>query len=144
MMPQLAEIEVSTGVLIAEEEARRWANARDDFWMFRQCIHPEMITGWWPKQVARCLQQFYHDLEAGKRPKLAITAPPQHGKLCSDDTAILTSTGWKRHGQLKIGDQVFHPSGRLTRVLALSSKAPARMRVELTSGEVIWTHERHE
>ena len=36
------------------------------FWLFRQCIHPGMITGWWPEDVAKELQKFYFDLE--KRP----------------------------------------------------------------------------
>jgi hypothetical protein len=39
-----------------------------------------LIKGWWPKEIARHLQIFYNDLVAGKRPKLAIAAPPQHGK----------------------------------------------------------------
>jgi hypothetical protein len=29
-------------------ENEKWSYARDDFWLFRQCIHPGMITGWWP------------------------------------------------------------------------------------------------
>ncbi len=43
-------------------------------------MHPELITGWWPEQIARHLQNFYKDLIAGKRPKLLISAPPQHGE----------------------------------------------------------------
>jgi hypothetical protein len=35
---------------------------REDFWEFRQRMHPELITGWWPKQIARHLQIFYSDL----------------------------------------------------------------------------------
>jgi hypothetical protein len=42
-----------------------------------------MVTGWWPQHVAKHLQKVYKDLETGKRPKLAITAPPQHGKSMS-------------------------------------------------------------
>ncbi len=59
---------------------RKWGLPREDFWEFRQRMHPELITGWWPKQIARHLQIFYSDLVAGKRPKLLISAPPQHGK----------------------------------------------------------------
>ncbi len=57
-----------------------WGVPRQDFWVFRQRMHPDLITGWWPKQIARHLQNFYKDLIAGKRPKLLISAPPQHGK----------------------------------------------------------------
>ena len=35
---------------------------------------------WWPQEVSEKLQQFYQDLKDGKRPKVAIMAPPQHGK----------------------------------------------------------------
>jgi hypothetical protein len=54
--------------------------ARQNFWAFRLAIRSELIKGWWPKEIARHLQIFYNDLVAGKRPKLAIAAPPQHGK----------------------------------------------------------------
>ena len=54
--------------------------ARRNFWAFRLAIHPELIKGWWPKEIAGHLQAFYKSLVAGERPKLAIAAPPQHGK----------------------------------------------------------------
>jgi hypothetical protein len=57
-----------------------WDKPRKYFWSFRRAVHPDMVTGWWPKHVAGHLQQFYEDLEAGKRPKLAIMAHPQSGK----------------------------------------------------------------
>jgi hypothetical protein len=56
------------------------ASARMSFAMFRSVIRPEMLWGWWIDDVARQLQQFYEDFAAGKRPKLALMAPPQHGK----------------------------------------------------------------
>lgn len=59
---------------IALEQARR------SFWAYRQFMNPGMIQGWWQKDAARHLQQFHDDLIAGKRPKLVIQAPPQHGK----------------------------------------------------------------
>ena len=56
------------------------ARARHSFGYFRRLIHPRMTWGWWPAEVTRHLQVFYNDLIAGRRPKLAIMAPPQHGK----------------------------------------------------------------
>ena len=53
--------------------------AREDFGMFRRQIRPKMIWGWWTQEVAWQLQRFYEDMMAGKRPKLAIASPPQHG-----------------------------------------------------------------
>ena len=73
--------------------------ARDDFALFRQLIHPDMLWGWWTDEVARKLQQFYLDLREGRRPKLALMAPPQHGK----STAVLDFIAWiaGKHPDLK-------------------------------------------
>jgi hypothetical protein len=54
--------------------------ARTNFLTFRRQIRPHMLVGWWIEEVADHLQQFYDEMMAGKRPKLAITAPPQTGK----------------------------------------------------------------
>lgn len=54
--------------------------ARADFLTFRKIVNPNNKWGWWQEEIAQILQQFYHDLIEGKRPKLVIQAPPQHGK----------------------------------------------------------------
>jgi predicted phage terminase large subunit-like protein len=54
--------------------------ARDDFWVYRQYINPSMKISWFQKEIAYELMQFYQDYKNGKRPKLIIEAPPQHGK----------------------------------------------------------------
>jgi predicted phage terminase large subunit-like protein len=54
--------------------------SRDNFWAFRRYLNPKMKIGWWQKVIADNLQQFYQDFIDGKRPKLIIQAPPQHGK----------------------------------------------------------------
>jgi hypothetical protein len=56
-------------------------------------MHPEMITGWWPQQVSWHLQKFYADLIAGRRPKMVIAAPPQHGKSTAAADFIAWSAG---------------------------------------------------
>ncbi len=61
-------------------EELRIRQARIDFYAYRRYIHPKNKDGWWQRDVARVLQEFYDDLIAGKRPKLVIEAPPQHGK----------------------------------------------------------------
>lgn len=54
--------------------------ARKDFQHFRRVVNPKAKWGWWQQEIARELQAFHDDLVAGKRPKLVIQAPPQHGK----------------------------------------------------------------
>jgi hypothetical protein len=63
-------------------KARRFlhAAAREDFWEFRKLLSSMMYRCWWQRNVAWHLQQFHADLLAGKRPKLVIQGPPQHGK----------------------------------------------------------------
>lgn len=58
----------------------RIRSSRADFFCFRMFMHPNNKSGWFQRDVADHLQQFYVDLRAGLRPKLVIEAPPQHGK----------------------------------------------------------------
>jgi predicted phage terminase large subunit-like protein len=61
------------------EEVRTKA-ARQSFHEFRRYIHPQNVFGWFQRDVAENLQVFYDDFTAGRKPKLVIEAPPQHGK----------------------------------------------------------------
>lgn len=61
-------------------EARYLQLFREDFWLYRQYIHPGRKTGWFQRDVCLHLQQWYADYKAGKRPILIINTPPQHGK----------------------------------------------------------------
>lgn len=73
----------------AEERAIR--TARVSFWHYRHYIHHGRLKdGWFVWDICQQLQQFYEDLIDGKRPKLAIEAPPQHGK----STAIIDFVTW--------------------------------------------------
>jgi hypothetical protein len=60
------------------------AQCRDYFWKFRIHMHPQMQRGWFIEEAAQYLQKFYEDYKAGKRPKLVLQAPPQHGKKHDD------------------------------------------------------------
>jgi len=56
------------------------AEARESLWAYRRFMDPELTLGWFPRAISQALQEFYDDLIAGKRPKLVLEAPPQHGK----------------------------------------------------------------
>jgi hypothetical protein len=67
------------------EKAYVWARknhagARTSFEQYRMMIDPVIINSWWQRHAAWELQWFYEDIEAGRRPKLVLQAPPQHGK----------------------------------------------------------------
>jgi len=58
----------------------RIRQARESFFSYRKLINPKSKWGWWQEEIANELQLFFDDLITGKRPKLVIQAPPQHGK----------------------------------------------------------------
>ena len=62
--------------------AQAQAEARESFLAFRKNLRygTTILWGWWVELVAVELQQFYQDFVAGRRPRLALMAPPQHGK----------------------------------------------------------------
>lgn len=65
--------------------------ARENFYAYRRFIHGEKLkTGWFVRSVCDDLQRFYEELVAGKRPKMAICTPPQHGK----SVAIVDFVTW--------------------------------------------------
>lgn len=76
--------------------------------------------------------------------RLAVSMPPQEGKLLADDTPVPTPDGWKRHGDLQPGDKVFHPSGRVQRVVEVHPPAHATLRLHFTDGTHIDCHPHHE
>lgn len=77
---------------------------------------------------------------------LLVTAPPQELKLLSDSTLVPTPQGWSKHGDLCVGDQLFHPSGKVIQVVAVHPKSFADYTVEITNhdsftvnGDHLWT-----
>jgi predicted phage terminase large subunit-like protein len=76
----------SNELLAAAKYEKALRLARSDFWRFRLMMHKRLKVGWWHKQASYEIQQWWEDVLAGKRPKLLIEAPPQHGKstLVSD------------------------------------------------------------
>jgi predicted phage terminase large subunit-like protein len=80
----------------------------------------------------------------GQITRLIVNCPPRIGKQVADETPVITTDGWKTHGELRPGEFVFHPTGVPTKVLATSGKSPSDVRVEFFDGSVFWCHENHE
>ena len=125
--------------------------AREDLIAFTQFTMPDPedpdnadLSRYDPQYFHRALAQALQDVESGKIPRLIITFPPRHGKLCADNTPVLTADGWKRHGDLVVGDYVFGPDGLPTRVMAVSAPDMASLRVTMTDGSSVVVHPNHE
>jgi hypothetical protein len=70
---------IKTDRLDAITEANA-AAARESFAVFRRTIRPGMLWSPFVGLITRELQKFHEAFVAGKRPKLAMMTPPQHGK----------------------------------------------------------------
>ena len=84
------------------------------------------------------------DMISKKNKKLAVLSARGHGKLNADSVPVPTPSGYKNHGDLKIGDKVFKPDGTPVTVTGISDKLDADYVVEFTNGEKIRCHDNHE
>lgn len=75
---------------IAIVEQLHIRESRESFYAYRRYLHPKLKDGWFVRSISWHLQVFYDDLIAGRKPKLAIEAPPQHGK----SSAIVDFITW--------------------------------------------------
>lgn len=80
----------------------------------------------------------------GEINRLMIFCPPQEGKLVADDEPVPTPSGWLRHGDLRAGDVVFHPSGRQIKVAEVHAPAQATLRVHFSDHTSVLVHPAHE
>jgi phage terminase large subunit-like protein len=101
----------------------------------------------WPLRVLCDMLMAVSD---GHHQRVIINIPPGSGKALDSDTPVLTTWGWKRHGDLAPGDFVFGPDGLPKRVLACTPETIQRVftvrfddRTELVAtGEHLWPIER--
>lgn len=72
-------------------------------------------TGNKPFIVERC-----REIEEGPQNGTVDIWSREHGKAVDLDEPILTTQGWKKHGELVVGDYVYSPSGKPVMVEAVS------------------------
>ena len=88
--------------------------ARHDLLAFARYMQPNLDIQPFHRVYYTVLNLF----AKGKIKKLIVTMPPQHGKALPIETPILTTRGWKKHGDLEVGDYVFGDDGKPKKVLA--------------------------
>lgn len=89
-------------------------------------------------------QDACNKIKQGKHARYLLSVPPQFGKLLANDTPILTRNGWKKHGDLIVGDEVLSPNGDFIKVKHIFPKQYANKKITFTNGEEILCHENHE
>lgn len=77
---------------------------------------------------------------------IIVAARPAVGKALALDTPIPTPAGWKTMGEMQVGDEVFHPSGERTLVVATSGVMYDRpcYEVVFSDGEYMVADAQHE
>jgi len=126
----------------AKEHEDRWAKYHDDpvgFFVDVLGVTP------WEAEGAETQSQADLIRAIGIGDRVACKSGHKIGKMLHDDTPVPTPSGWRRHGDLKIGDQVFDESGRPCNVVNVIpwSNRPL-MRVTFEDGTSIDADERHE
>ena len=94
------------------DDGRRWLGRNDRYYLL--IILLDAVYMWHPWIYARC-----REVEAEPDDCLDLWAR-EHGKALALDTPVPTPGGWKRHGDLKVGDKVFSPSGDIRTVVAVT------------------------
>lgn len=108
-------------------------------------IDPTYQLEWFHREIAHKLEAGYRRLLKGESVRLMIFMPPRHGKELANSTPILSTKGWTTHGELRVGDQVYHPLGYPVDVVAVADQEhDDDYVVELTNGEKIRCHANHE
>lgn len=129
----------------ARKELARRALCRKNLLPFVMRFNPDYHAGWVHKDIARRLEKFSEDVANKLSPRLLLTLPPRHGKLIAHDIPVMTENrGWVTHGDLCVGDTVYHPSGKGVKVVALSPESPCDQALTFSTGETIVCHENHE
>lgn len=75
------------------------------------------VEGW----AFNAICQHLEAVTFGEINRLLINVPPGFSKALDVETPILTTWGWKRHGDIRPGDFVFGPDGQPKRVLGIST-----------------------
>lgn len=118
--------------------------ARSCMSAFVRLTMPGYLMGWVHERICEELDRFLEDVVEGRSPRLMLTMPPRHGKLCADDTPVPTPDGWKLHGDLRPGDLVLGVDGRPVKVVAVGEPDKASHLVRFTNGEGVAVHLAHE
>ena len=79
---------------------------RDNYALYLKHVYKDYVFTKFHALLCNICQSVVEKIESGQKIKICISVPPQHGKLLSDKTPVLTSKGWKNHGDLIIGDYV--------------------------------------
>lgn len=105
----------------------------------------------WQRKVALCLFGWVRMTEDAKGRAVRyrryleamLEVAKKNAKLLADDTPIPTPDGWKNHGNLQVGDELFDSKGNIVHVVAVHPKCVADLEVEFSNGDLIRCNGEH-
>lgn len=122
-----------------------YRRARQDYYEYLRIANEGWIDTKLHRLIAKTVQDFIN--KPNPSPSfdvLLVSMPPQHGKLVSDDTPVLTTRGWVNHGDLRVGDYVFGLDGKPKKVTFVHPKYIADTLVTTKNGHTFKVHHNHE
>lgn len=119
----------------------QWA---DEYRMLSQGLSAE--PGRWKTSRAPYQKEIMDAFTQPGINRVVVKSASQVGKALDVETPIMTTTGWRRMGDLTINDQVFDENGKPVRILAVSEVWNNRpcYAVKFSDGAVIIADENHE
>ena len=118
----------------------------EHYMVYREWDLPEKEKFFQPRyNILVGYMHYLQELECNpKFTNLIFNAPSGYGKLIKNEVPVLTKNGWKKHGDLKVGDYVISPNGEFVRVNIVHPKRLANVKVTFEDGEEIYCHNQHE
>lgn len=126
--------------LLLEIQSRKQDEAaRESFMPFVRRMWPAFIEGAHHKKMADAFER----VARGELKRVIINMPPRH--CLALDTPIMTTRGWKTMASLSVGDSVYGPDGKPTKVVGKSEVHHGRdcFRVTTDDGASVVCDEGH-
>ena len=119
---------------------------RKDYSAYVQYVNEGFYLSHFHKYLCDKIQEFVTMPPTGKALDiLLLSVPPRHGKQESLKQDILTTDGWKKFGDLVIGDKVYSPEGKPVAVLNIIPQTePCSLVVTTSNGARTVVHPNHE
>lgn len=130
------------------KEAYKFASriSLEHYMIYREWDEPEEEKFFEPRfNIMEGYVHYLQEIETNPNFRILIANMPSgYGKLIANDVPVLTKDGWKKHGDLKVGDYVIGKNGEYVRVNIIHPKRLANYKVVFEDGEEILCHNQHE
>lgn len=79
--------------------------------------NPDFCMTHFHKYLCDKIQEFIEAPSRNAIDILLLSVPPRHGKAMRKDMPVWTPNGWRKHGDLRVGDRVYDAYGHIQKVI---------------------------